>query len=448
MVAAMSIRTATLPYDFRAFYCAGSVINAGYDPYRVEPLRTCEYTGSVHGISKKQGFAVPAPLPGYDIAAFRIIAALPYATASFLWQMLLWLCVAGTIAAVWKLTGVAPAVLIAAFAFSDGFRASVSGNLAPIAIACIAFAALCASRRRYILATISLLLALCEPHIALGPLIAWCIFIPSSRLIAFCGALALGMLAYAAAGITMTAEFFQEVLPRQILAEVAFEEQYSLTHLLHLATVPDRTAILLGDLSYVIFLIVGIVAAAKLRARLSEDAFLIVVPVAYTLIGGPFLHAFQLPAALPAAFLLYTKAPRYRGILGASIIILAIPWIIAPQLQALQPFVALGIALLAWTFIDNRRIAAAAACGQLILMLGLLFWEARSFQRPLPHVEIPGTAFVQDAWQPTVISEFSQHALALLPLKLPTWFALAAIAWAAFAAARGAQAEAGENCPH
>lgn len=445
LVAAMSIRAATLPYDFRAFYCAGSAINAGYDPYRVEPLRTCEYTGSVFGTPRKQGFAVPAPLPGYDIAAFRIIAALPYGTASLLWQLLLWGCVAGTVVAVWKLTGVAPAVLIAAFAFSDGFRGSVSGNLAPIAIVCIAFAALCASQRRYALATISMLLALCEPHIALGPLIAWILFIPSSRLIAFFAVLVLGMLTYATTGITLTAEFFREVLPRQILAEVAFEEQYSLTHLLHLAGVPDRTAILFGDLSFVIVLIVGIITAAKLRARFCDDAFLILIPVAYSLVGGPYLHAFQLPAALPAAFLLYTKAPRYRAILGASIIILAIPWIIAAQLQALQPFVALGVALLAWTFVDNPRIAAAVACGQLILMLGMAFWVTRFFDRPLPHVEIPGTAFVQDAWQPTVISEFSRHAPALLPLKTPTWFALGAIAWAAFAAAKGVRGESREG---
>jgi hypothetical protein len=380
-------------------------------------------------------------LPGYDLAAFRIVAALPYGTASLLWQMLLWVCVAGTVFAVWKLTGVAPAVLIAAFAFSDGFRGAISGNLAPIAIAFIALAALFASQRRHTLATISMLLAMCEPHIALGPLIAWCIFIPSSRLVAVFGVLILGMLTYATTGISLTLEFFQDVMPRQILAEVAFEEQYSLTHILHLAAVPDRAAILLGDLSFVGFLIVGIITAAKLRARLCDDAFLILIPVAFSLVAGPYLHAFQLPAALPAAFLLYTKLPRYRVLLGVSIMILAIPWIIAAQLQVLQPFVGLGIALLAWTFIDNPRIAAGAVCGQLILLLGMLFWVGRYFDRPLPHVYIPRTAFIQDAWQPTVISEFSRHAAALLPVKLPTWFALGAIAWAAFAAAKGAQSE-------
>ena len=262
-------------------------------------------------------------MPGYDLAPFRIIARIAIRNGyASLWQILLWACVAVTIAVLWKLTGAAPAVLIAAFVFSDGYRAVISGNLAPIAIACIAVAALCASQRRRTLATISMVFAMCEPHIALGGAYRLDYFLfPLHDGSHFFGVTFLGAVTYATTGITMTLEFIQDVLPRQILAEVAFEEQYSLTHLLHLASIPDHIAILLGNLSYAIsVLIVGTLTAAKLRARLREEAFLISsFRLRLRLSEAHISIAFQLPAAsCPPHSSYMRKFPRYRTILGAS----------------------------------------------------------------------------------------------------------------------------------
>src|SRR5579883_636545 len=56
--------------DFRAFYCAARVAAHRADPYLTEPLRSCEVAiGTTPFFRKNPGVTIPAPLPGYAIAA-------------------------------------------------------------------------------------------------------------------------------------------------------------------------------------------------------------------------------------------------------------------------------------------------------------------------------------------------------------------------------------------
>ena len=50
--------------DFTAFYCAGKVVDAHADPYRVEPLRACE-RAAYETPSAPAWEVTPAPFPGY-----------------------------------------------------------------------------------------------------------------------------------------------------------------------------------------------------------------------------------------------------------------------------------------------------------------------------------------------------------------------------------------------
>ena len=71
--------------DYRAFWCAGSVLLHGGDPYRTAMLLACEpapvnaalYVPPAH-------VALPVPLPLYGLLGFVPFALLPYAAASLL----------------------------------------------------------------------------------------------------------------------------------------------------------------------------------------------------------------------------------------------------------------------------------------------------------------------------------------------------------------------------
>src|ERR1700688_3993719 len=75
-------------YDYRAFACAGAIVGTGGDPYRAEPVRTCEHRrGLLAGRSDLTLLAVPAPLPGYALAPFALLGRLPDGLGAALWLL-------------------------------------------------------------------------------------------------------------------------------------------------------------------------------------------------------------------------------------------------------------------------------------------------------------------------------------------------------------------------
>ena len=87
--------------DFVAFYCAGKIATSGADPYRVEPLRACEHALDSLGAAASASDVTPAPLPGYSLALFGLLARLPYSIALGVWYLVL---LASLCVAAWTLT--------------------------------------------------------------------------------------------------------------------------------------------------------------------------------------------------------------------------------------------------------------------------------------------------------------------------------------------------------
>jgi len=430
LIAATSIRFShSFGTDFHAFYCAGVVTNENADPYRVEPLRDCENDIGLHRTPLRTGFAVPAPLPGYDIAFFKLVARLPYPIAAQAWQIVLWICVGVAVFALSAAARTPPLVAAAATAFSDGYVSSLVGNVVPIAVAAVALGAWCASRGRYRGAVFCVALSMCEPHIGLGSLAALAVFVPAARWSAGLCTLTLLALTYSATGIALTTEYLRDVLPRHVLSEITSEGQYSLTHLLHVMGFSDSRAAGLGEASYFLALGAGIIVAGRLRAVLHDDAFLVAIPPAFALIGGPFVHLIHMAIALPAAFLLYARAPQTRPLLGWCIMLLAIPWTAFAVLLLGVPIVFVA-AFLAWTFIDDRRWAAIATAGEMLI----LFVAKRTFQPSrtnLSGIVAAPNAFAEDAWRQVIDALFTGNVPLILALQVPTWCGLLGIAWAA-----------------
>jgi hypothetical protein len=70
--------------DFAAFYCGASVSLAHRDPYAMSPLWTCEVSAvRSNGSAAAAHVGIdPDPMPGYTIALFAPLTALPYRQAA------------------------------------------------------------------------------------------------------------------------------------------------------------------------------------------------------------------------------------------------------------------------------------------------------------------------------------------------------------------------------
>ena len=95
----------TNPTDFRAFYCGGAALARGANPYRVEPLRSCEReTLAQSGLHMDERHVLPAPFPPYALLAFAAFSVLPFRTATEIWLALDLLALAACVACVARLS--------------------------------------------------------------------------------------------------------------------------------------------------------------------------------------------------------------------------------------------------------------------------------------------------------------------------------------------------------
>jgi hypothetical protein len=430
--------------DFNAFYCAGRALANGSDPYRAEPLGSCERAVKPPFASGIAGLAVPAPLPPYALAPFRALAMLPYPAAAALWLLFLVGAVALAVAATHRATDLPLSGLIAGFALGDGYASLCLGQLAPVAVAAITVATACAQRHRYRAAAFAAALAMVEPHVALPACLALFLWRPAARVPLAAAALALLALSIATGGMATNLEYVRQVVAAHGLSEIANEKQLSLTYLVHRFGAGDAQALRIGEMWYAAMLIAGALAAARLARRFNSDGLIAAVPPAMALVGGPFVHIAQIPAALPAAFLLYANAPRLRVPFALSIVALAIPWMQFVSLGTIFPLLAGACAgVLVWRLLGVRPPFAVVSG-----LAALCFAAAPTF---LVSTRVPAAQrLLVAAYDPRALAEASWGAYVQavatwnLPAydlaRLPTLTGIVTLAFGAAALAFGRRA--------
>jgi hypothetical protein len=318
--------------DFRAFYCAGSALDGGHDPYLEEPVRSCERaTLHLAGFSSSEKDVLVAPYPPLALAVFGALARLPYRIAVELW---LTLCLSAVCIAIFTtaaLTRFRPLYVAVALVPSVGFALFFFGQPVPIVVAALVIAAFAARSGPGWIAAAGLVVAFLQPHLALPAAIAAAILVPRVRRPLAIAALALVALSLVLFG-PLTYEYASVTLPLHSRAEVTnFTDQYGLSALLYRLGVPIPTAMLIGSLSYLFVLGLGIVVAARLIRSFRDRAFALLAPSALITTGGPFIHAHQIAVALPFALLLFASVRQLEDrvvqiALGLAIVGLAVPW--------------------------------------------------------------------------------------------------------------------------
>jgi len=320
----------TDPTDFSGPYCAGAALDAGRDPYHVEPIRSCLHDVlAANGLRSSATHILYAPLPPYALAPFALFAKLPFSLATKLWLTLNIVALGIIVVAICRLSGQRPLIVVLATFASAGFASLIIAQLVPIVVAALCVAALAARRGNGPGAALALAVAAIEPHLALPAWVAMAAFVPRSRLPLVITGLLLVVLSLSY-GIGLNLEFFTTTLPGQARAELYdFPPQYGLSPLLATFGASAQVALVCGALSYLLMVVVGLYLGRMLARRYDDAAYIVVTPVAATLLGGTYIHGHQMAAALPLALMLLGRARSLRVAFATAVFAvcaLAVPW--------------------------------------------------------------------------------------------------------------------------
>ncbi len=413
-------------FDFRAFYCAGSAVAAHRDPYRTEPLRSC--WNASKGFPEGHGvpFAVPVPLPGYALAPFVLLSRLPFPVAAGLWVAVLLACFASTVVLLHRLCGWRVETIFAALLLSEGLRSVLLGQPVPIVCAGIVATAFLVSRGHDRAAALAATLAMFEPHLGLPVCFALFIARPRARaILLLCGA-GLVLISAALLGTDLNVEYLRDVLPAHALSEISNEEQYSLSYIAHLAGLGESAASGLGTLWYILMLGAGIAAGRLAAGRTGMPGLLVLVPPAFAVFGGAFVHVQQLAVAIPAALVLSSTRSREARLCAVAVFLLAIPWG-ALALLSLNLLVVAGVALVlahdlfALSALRSALVSAAATAVLIALVNSL-------GEHPVPAIgpidPRDGLALAEVGWRRFIEEDYRSNVLQNNVAKIPGWCGL------------------------
>lgn len=414
--------------DFKAFYCSARVLMQHEDPYSTDPLSRCESVPAPRPLfATKAGEVLPAPLPGYVVAAFVPLSFLPFPVACVVWLLVLAAAVAASV------------VLLARAGVGEAWSLAVAlsltlvavclpvGELPPIALLGIALAVWGAHLKRPLPLAIGVALTFTEPQIGIAVLVAACALGRRFALPALGAAAALGAISLAVLGITGNLEYFRVVLPAHLLSELPSVLQYSLSWMLYRLGVGAGAALIAGRVCWIAMLGVTALFACSQTARTRPELAFLAAP-AFAVVGGPFLHLDHIALAIPAAMWLAMQRPsagRIAAAVAMSVPVLYVFSIIT--FFVLTPFVS------GWLATACRREPVAGLRAALATVLALAFIGAISVHAGTGSMQIPPVQplpanLPQAAWAAYVGKHFVMTGWSIWLVKAPMWLGIAATA--------------------
>lgn len=420
--------------DFRAFYCAGAAVAHGANPYAASAIYACERAPMPWGLYRATpGVAVPAPLPGYALLLFAPLALLPYLAACALWLCILLASVFASARALAILTGCS--YIAALCTLVPGFAVIVIpfGELGSLIVAALLWMAVALRRGAWTYATLAGGAAMILPHVALPALAGVALFVPRMRVRLAALACALAVLDVLCGGPALAVSYLRDVLPAHAHSEIGSTAQYGMTWILHGLHAGDAAAIAGGELSYAVMTLLGLIAAGALFLRRKDPAYAALVPPAFAVLGGTFMHYTQIMIAIPAALLLVRDgAGRSRAIFALAALLLCVPWAWAlgqPALMIVYAVTcgAMAAAALRFTPMASLRIAFLSV----LLTGGVLF--AGYHYGPGMETRVHGRSaqpsdLAQSSWEQFVRSQRASSGAAWWIAKAPTWLGLLILA--------------------
>jgi hypothetical protein len=432
-----------VPTDFGAFYCGGKTVLQRQDPYRVQPLLDCERrlaavdrrwnSNLIEGVSA-------VPLPGYAFLPLAALAMLPPRLAVLVFGFLL---LAATAVIGYCLARMSALPLSAAFAVAFigiGYNATALGQIAPFAIASVAAGALLLRLGKQRWAVLAASAALIQPQFGLPIMISSFLFLPRVRILIGLIVLTLTLGTFVTVG-TRGAIEYPSFLSIHARSEVNSPYQYSLTWVAHTLGADAKTALAAGEASYLLLLVTCLLVLARSGNRGITTGAVILLPAAFSVFGGTFIHDHQIAVALIAAIVLVQPASTIlTTVLGAAL--LTVPYGAMHTLNAIPSLLLTVLAAWCVVFFPMRglgmRTAIQRATATVILISAIL--ATILVLRPTKWSMLHGV--VPIVHQPAAIASLeAQHVLDdaekyrhtpllyFFLLKLPTWCGLAITLW-------------------
>lgn len=430
--------------DMRAFYCAGFAWDHGGNPYHAEPLYYCEAHRTDNAYSRLMpGVALPAPVPAYDIAAFGLLARLPFPVAKLLWGSILGFCISVAVLALARLTKISATVIFAILATGLVGPSLALGQIVPLYLAASCIAMMFVSEGKYRCAAVAAACSLVEPHLGLPLCIGLALWVAQSRAVLALSVSTLCIVALAALGLVQNIEYVTVVLPLHALSELASDNQLSSSVVMHALGFSDEAALRGGSIAYAIATIAGAYFGGLAAKQFRNAAFVIAVPAAFSLLGGTFLHGTDIVAAIPLVLLLFVYAPAHRTWHVAALVLLSIPF------SSIQGEPAVGASWFAFTgfaiFCIIRQLGngsrwMASVCAA-VVFVGLM-WSTTAYRaqrnaflnKPHPVSVAIDRKYPEFGWAIANREAFSVESSAVWFSRIPTWLGLGLAAAGAFGA--------------
>ncbi len=427
MIATFFMVSAARGFDFNAFYCAGKVAREGNNPYRTVPLHECEQFETDPSLMKlMHGATLPAPFPGYVIAAMEPISQMPFRKAVRVWTWTLVTVTVASMVLLMRLTCFSAPFIAASLCLSIGIPSLGFGEFVPVFIFALCLSAVSIREGRYAIAAVAAVACLVQPHLGLPICLSLFLWLPRTRIPLLAGAIVFGLTSIAALGIRENLEYFTRVLPYHALSEIGVNRQFSLSVIIHALRGNDELALRVGFYSYAIMAGAGIWLAQRAARHFGDCAFLVTVPAVGAMIGGSFVHISQIAAALPLALMLLAAAPKYRKILLPAAIMLAIPWMwIFPAAIILA---LIFVFYLAWEGTSqNLAVTCAYVAAAFLLVAGLNFLSSGQVPNgpgvPVTALAIP-PQYPEASWAYANLAYWSSGNAASWASRAPTWCGL------------------------
>jgi len=415
--------------DFRAFYCGGATLLHGANPYAAAPLLRCEQVPQPFGLhTARDRVDLPAPFPGYALTAFALFALLPYPLAAIAWFVLLLACTALACVFTARLIGRPPFVALTLLAVAFSIAVIPYGELAPIVLAALTGGALALRRGSRVAFVAALAVIALLPHVALPVFLTLFIWNRAARIPVALLCVALAALDLATGGPQLAVSYFTRVLPDHAASEVGFITQYSMTWLAQGLGAPDRVALLAGNISYLVMAVLGVWLAGAAARWLRDPAFLVLVPAAFAVTFGSFIHYSEITLAFPAALLLYARtqgAPRFLAAL--SLVLIALPWqSIVTQPALMVAVVGGAIAIASVVLRSSLQFSLRAGLGAALFCAAciILAWYLGPQTAPHASAATFDPALAEASWAAHISDQTSSSGLVWWIPKLPTWIGL------------------------
>ncbi len=111
-------------------------------------------------------------------------------------------------------------------------------------------------------------------------------------------------------------------------AELGASDQYSSSHLLYAAGLSSSASLLIGKIWFVLMTCAGILVAGGIALRHRQLDVLPLLPPAFVLFFGIYLHDIQMLLALPAALIVASRVTgtAFRTLAGVGLALLTVVW--------------------------------------------------------------------------------------------------------------------------